>query len=100
MAAAFKAVPFGRVYFKLTKKDNIEVLKNFDCPMTLSEASNLELVWWELNIGQSSRSLIELTITNTIFTDASNIAWGTSSQFGKINGQWTDEEKDLYINNL
>ena len=26
--------------------------------------------------------------------------WGASSQLGKINGQWTGEEKDLHINNL
>ena len=28
------------------------------------------------------------------------MGWGASSQFGKINGQWTDTEKDLHINNL
>ena len=28
------------------------------------------------------------------------MGWGASSQFGKINGRWTDEEKDLHINNL
>ena len=90
MAAAFEAVPFGRLYYQLTEKDKIEVLKNskgnFDCHMTLSDAANLELVWWEQSISESSRSLIELPITNTIFTDASNMGWRASSQFGKING--------------
>ena len=103
MAAAFEPVPFDRLYY-LTEKDNIEALQNskgkFDCHMTLSDAANLELVWWEQNISESSRSLTELPITDTIFTDASNMGWGASFQFGKINGQWTEEEKDLHINNL
>ena len=68
--------------------------------MTLPDTANLQLVWWEQNISESSRSLIELPITDTKFTDASNMGWGASSQFGKINGQWTDEEKALHINNL
>ena len=66
----------------------------------LSDAANLELVCWEQNISESSRSLIELPITDTIFTDASNMGWGASFQFGKINGQSTEEEKDRHINNL
>ena len=103
MAAAFEPVPFDRLYY-LTEKDNIEALKNskgkFACHMTLSDAANLELVWWEQNISESSRSLTELPITDTIFTDASNMGWGASFQFGKINGQWTEEEKDRHINNL
>ena len=32
---------------------------------------NLELVWWERNISERSRSLIELPNTHTMFTDAS-----------------------------
>ena len=28
------------------------------------------------------------------------MGWRASSQFGKINGQWTNKEKDLYINTL
>ena len=104
MAAAFEAVPFGRLYYRLTEKDKIEALKNskgnFDCHMTLPDTAYLQLVWWEQNISESSRSLIELPITDTKFTDASNMGLGASSQFGKINGRWTDEEKDLHINNL
>ena len=91
MAAAFEAVPFGRLYYRLTEKDKIEALKNskgnFDCHMTLPDTANLQLVWWEQNISESSRSLIELPITETKFTDASNMGWGASSQFGKINGR-------------
>ena len=90
MAAASQAVPFGRLYSRLRENDKIEALKkykgNFDCHMTLSEAANLELVWWEQNISESSRPLIELPLTDTILTDASNMGWRTSSQFGKING--------------
>ena len=104
VAAAFEAVLFGRLYNRLTEKDKTEALKKskgkFYCHMTLLEAANLELVWWEQNISESSRSLIELPIADTIFTDASNMGWGTSSQFGKINGRWTDKEKDLHINNI
>ena len=47
--------------------------------MTLSEAANLELVWWEQNISENSRLLIELPITDTIFTDGSRMGWGASS---------------------
>ena len=28
------------------------------------------------------------------------MGWGAYFQFGKGNGQWTDKEKDLHINNL
>ena len=91
MAAAFEAVPFCRLYYQLAQKDKIKALKkskgNFDCHMTFSEVANLELVWCEENISESSRSLIELPITNTIFTDASNMSWGASTQFGKIHCQ-------------
>ena len=88
MVAAFEAVPFGRLCYQLTEKDKIEALKNpngnFDCHMTLSEAANLELVWWEQNISESSRSLIELPITDTILTDASNMMWGAPPSLGKL----------------
>lgn len=47
--------------------------------MTFSEAANLEQVWWEQNISENSRSLIELPITDTIFTDGSSMGWGASS---------------------
>ena len=85
MAAAFEEVPFGWLYYRLTEKEKIEALKkskrNFDCHTTLLEAANLELVWWEQNLSESSRSLTELPITDTIFADASNMSWGASSQF-------------------
>ena len=68
--------------------------------MTFSEAANLEQVWWEQNISENSRSLIELPITDTIFTDGSSMGWGASSQFGKINGRQIDKERDLHIDNL
>ena len=32
-----------------------------------------------------------------MFTDASNISWGTSSQFGIINGPWTNNFELLVI---
>ena len=54
--------------------------------MCLSEAPNLRLVWWEQSISESSRSLIELPISNTTITDANNMGWGASSQFEDING--------------
>ena len=53
--------------------------------MTLSGATNLELVWWKQNVSERPRSLIELPVTDTIFTDVSNMRWGVSSQFEKIN---------------
>ena len=69
MTAAFETVPFGWLYYRFTEKDKTEALKkskgNFSCHMSLSEAANLRLVWWEQNISESSRSLMELSITDT-----------------------------------
>ena len=82
MAAASEAVPFDQLYNQLAEKQKTEALKiskgNFNYHMTLSEAANLELVWWEKNM-ENLRSLIELPITDTIFSDASNMGWGASS---------------------
>ena len=68
--------------------------------MTLAEEANLELVWSEQSISENSRSLIELPIIDTIFTDGSSMGWGPSSKFRKINGHQTDKERDLHIDNL
>ena len=60
MASTFEVVPFGWFYYQLKKKKDRSSEKskgNFDCQITLSEAANLDLAWWEQNI-------LEFKITN------------------------------------
>ena len=103
MADAFEVLLFSRLYQHLMGEKNEALNKSgedFDCHMNLLQAEKLELVLWEQNILEISEPLIELSITDTIFTDDSSIGWGAFSHFGKINGRWADEEIGLHVNNL
>ena len=61
--------------------------------MTFSEAANLEIAWWEQNISESSRSLTELRITDTIFTDASNMVEELVPSLGKLMADGLTKER-------
>ena len=93
-AAVFEEAPFGRLYYLHTEKDKIKALKNSKgnsvCHMTFSEAANLEIAWWEQNI---TRSLTELRITDTIFTDASNMLEELVPSLGKLMADGLTKER-------
>ena len=97
MAAAFEEAPFDRLYYLHTEKDKIKALKNSKgnsvCHMTFSEAVNLEIAWWEQNMSESSRSLTELRITDTIFTDASNMVEELVPSLGKLMADGLTKER-------
>ena len=102
MADAFEVLLFSQLYQHLMGKKNEALNKSggdFDCHMNVLQAEKLELVLWEQNVLEISEPLIELSITDTIFTDDSSMGWGAFSQFEKIKGRWTDEEIGLHVNN-
>ena len=105
LAAAFEAVPFGKVYYRHIEIDKICALKHckfdFDNIMILSPKAKDEVLWWKENIMGSFRSLYpEPQVDHTIFCDASGLGWGAHADESTTNGRWSDSESSLHINAL
>ena len=103
-AAAFPAVPFGRLHYRMTERDKIAVLRaargNFDRPCYLGLEAKAEICWWIDNVIDISRPIKVKPIDLTIYTDASKMGWGVTNQVSSTGGLWSPSEKDNYINLL
>ena len=91
MAAAFEAVIFGKLCYRLIEKEELETRKtykgNFESKMTLSVEARTELIWWKENILTSTRSLLQNSILYKIYVEASKLGCRViSSKLRQING--------------
>ena len=81
-------------------KKLIENKGKLDAKITIKEESKTEIKWWIENIKSCSRNLFSREVDITIYTDASNTGWGSTNGVSSINGRWSTEEQNCYINEL
>ena len=105
ICAAFEAVPFGRVNYRLLELDKIRSLKksrgNFNGICSISPGGKENILWWIHNLPTAVRSLLpEPKVDYTIFTDASKEGYGGHDQVKDFNGLWPFSTRDIHINIL
>ena len=91
LLSSLSAVQYGESYYRKLKIDKKFALRqnqgDFDAPMTLSDNSKSELLWWITNITDSHRSLIQSNPDLVLTTDASLLGWGAVMNEKETGGQ-------------
>ena len=105
ITALFEAVPYGCLHYQYLEQNKIMALReargNFEKPWTITPEASKDIIWWRDNILGAIASLHPTPeVDLTIFTDASNEAWGASTNDQTINGRWNESEKLLHVNEL
>ena len=102
LVATFPGTTFGPLFYRNLEADKQTALNanghNFEKFTTLRAASKDELRWWIQSLPSSYRSLVPLTPTLEIFSDASDTGWGVTFGQRVSQGQWTLAEASYHIN--
>lgn len=104
LVSSFPGVQFGRLHYRQLEKDKLVALHhcggNYDGPVSLSQESRDELLWWVNNITTAFMPITQDNPELTLTTDASNLGWGAVSLDNKTGGYWNLEEQQHHINYL
>ena len=83
LVSSFPAVPYGKLYYRDLERVKVKALKDnggkFDEHVTLNKPALEEVLWWCNNIRDSYHCLIKKQISRIIYTDASRLGWGITS---------------------
>ena len=102
IVSAMPSVKFGMLYYRKLESEKVKVLDenfgNFDSYFNLSDLARAELLWWKKNIPNMSSWIHPPPVSDTIYTDSSEFAWGSVFDTQKTGGAWSFEEASLHIN--
>ena len=101
LLAAFPASKYGPLHFRNLKKDKIITLEkvngNYEACTTLSNLSKKEMQWWMKNLPHMFNVIHHKTPSVCIYSDASNLAWGSSSGEQVKGGHRNNSEINCYL---
>ena len=95
------ACKYGLLHYRALELEKVEALKcshgDFESLMSLSDKAKNELKWWKEN--RNIKNWIHPPpFTDTLYTDASDYAWGVVYNKSKTGGSWDNIELDYHIN--
>ena len=102
LVASFPGSMYGQLYYR-----NLEFNKQFGLAkshgdyenyINLFASSKKEILWWIKNLPDMTNKIAHDPPTITIYSDASDIAWGASSSDKETGGPWSDSESKYHIN--
>ena len=100
--SALPASKFGSLYYRDLENDKVVALQsnqgNFDAKMHISEAGIAEIKWWLSEINSLQNWILPPPITDELFCDASDYAWGGIYKLQKNGGAWLHSEISMHIN--
>ena len=100
--SALPASKFGSLYYRDLENDKVVALQsnqgNFDAKMHISEAGIAEIKWWLSEINSLQNWILPPPITDELFCDASDYAWGGIYKLQKTGGAWLHSEISMHIN--
>lgn len=104
LTAACPAVSYGWMYTKLFEREKFLALDysdDYNKQMKLGKNLEDDLLWWKDSIDRSYAPIRKHNdYILEIFTDASNTGWGVACGNKSANGNWTEAELALHINEL
>ena len=102
LTSSFPAVQYGPLHYRHLEQDKYNALLqckgNFDSKMKLSREAREDLKWWIHTLPNCSKRIDNGKITDTIYSDASNFAWGAVYKNQSTGGAWLPNELDFHIN--
>ena len=104
LGSCCETLKYGRVYLRNFEYVKVLALQknndDYEATMSLSDISQKDLHWCDLNIRVAINSINCFTPRTEIFTDASLTGWGVVCEGKRAHGFWTETEKSKHINNL
>ena len=102
LVATFPGVKFGKLYYRQLDNEKTAALKlkkgNYEAEMKISDLAKKDLHWWLEKLPTSHANITLINPDITLYTDASNFAWGGHFENKKTGGQWHDSETQCHIN--
>jgi hypothetical protein len=75
--------------------------QDYESPLTLSQDSREELVWWDTQIIRwNGRTILSAKPVLTVESDSSKLGWGACCRGISTGGPWTAKERARHINCL
>lgn len=103
LVAACPAARYGWLYTKFLERQKFLEFKkhrNYDAKIELTGEILPDLKWWYENISLTRNFIDIFNYDLEIYTDASRTGWGAFCNQRRVNGGWTDSEKEFHINYL
>ena len=104
LSSCCSTLKYGRVYMRSFERERFLALEcnnnNFEAHMMLSPSLKKDFDWWSDNIFQAKNHIKRFDPFIEIFSDASLSGWGAFCNKLRVNGHWSEEEKDHHINYL
>jgi len=100
---AFNAITLAPLHYRSLERDTIKNLAvyngDYDSPITLSQESTTEVIWWYENVVKlNGKSIRKVPFDFFIETDASKNDWGAYFNGKFAGGRWSSLESTNHIN--